>query len=372
MKIAQIAPPWLAIPPKNYGGTEQVLYTLVEELVALGHDVTLFATANTKTSAHLVSFLPKTLREEGVPWSDHLKAYYHLHMALQYIAAHDFDIVHTHLSSAADLYIFPMTAGLALPHIATLHSRFPFDRVQNWTGNADEFYLQQWATLVPTVAISEQARASAPEKLNVIDVVYNGLSTQNFVPIRAKRGDSLVWLGRFVPEKGVHLAVEAAKRVQRPIILAGTVDRYQQASMSYFADVIKPLLDNDQVKYIGPVNQKQKISLLSRAYGFLNPIEWDEPFGMVMIEAMALGCPVISFARGAASELIVDGQTGFLVDTLDEMVARIPQLADIDRGATRMHVEEHFSVHTMAENYLRIYRQLANEPVSRRATRMHR
>ncbi|HEV2662880.1 MAG TPA: glycosyltransferase family 4 protein [Ktedonobacteraceae bacterium] len=363
MKIAQIAPPWLAIPPKNYGGTEQVLYTLVEELVALGHDVTLFATAAAKTSARLVSFLPKTLREEGVPWSDHLKAFYHLQLALQYIAEHDFDIVHTHLSSAADLYIFPMTAGLALPHVATLHSRFPFDRVQNWIGDADDFYLEQWAASVPTVAISEQARDTAPEKLNVIDVVYNGLSTRDFVPTRASRGDFLVWLGRFVPEKGVHLAIEAAKRAQRPIVLAGTVDRYQQASMSYFADVIKPLLDNDQVKYIGPVNQKQKISLLSRAYGFLNPIEWEEPFGMVMIEAMALGCPVISFARGAAPELIVDGQTGFLVDTLDEMVERIPRIADLDRHAARSHVEEHFSARTMAEGYLRVYRALAGVPV---------
>jgi glycosyltransferase involved in cell wall biosynthesis len=303
--------------------------------------------------------LPKTLREEGVPWSDHLNPYYHLHMALQYIAAHDFDIVHMHLSSASDLYIFPLAEALVVPHVATLHSRFPFDRVQNWTGNADAFYLQQWSSSFPIVAISEQARSTAPEKLNIIDVVYNGLSTENFVPTTVKRGDFLVWLGRFVPEKGVHLAVEAAKRARRPIILAGTVDRYQQASMSYFANVIKPLLDNDQVRYIGPVNQKQKISLLSRAYGFLNPIEWEEPFGMVMIEAMALGCPVISFARGAAPELIIDGKTGFLVDTLDEMVTLIPQLAALDRRATRAHVEECFSARTMAEGYLRVYRKLA-------------
>jgi glycosyltransferase involved in cell wall biosynthesis len=172
--------------------------------------------------------------------------------------------------------------------------------------------------------------------------VYNGLPTKDLVPTKRKREEFLVWLGRFVPEKGVHLAIEAAKRAQRPIVLAGTVDRYQQASMSYFADVIKPLLDNEQVKYIGPVNQKQKISLLSRAYGFLNPIEWEEPFGMVMIEAMALGCPVISFAHGAAPELIVDGETGFLVATLDEMVERIPHLTSIDRQVTRAHVEEHF------------------------------
>jgi len=362
MKIAHIAPPWLAIPPKNYGGTEQVLYTLVEEQVALGHDVTLFAPANTKTSAHLVSFFPKALRDENVPWTDHLKAYYHLRLALQHVSSNNFDILHTHLSTSGDLYIFPLTATLSTPHITTLHSRFPFDRVQNWIGDTDDFYLQQWASSVPVVVISENARTDVPPQLNVIDVVYNGLPTKDFVPKGRKRDDFLVWLGRFVPEKGTHLAIEAAKRAQRPIVLAGTIDRHQQASMSYFSDVIKPLLDNDQVKYIGPVNQRQKISLLSRAYGLLNPIEWEEPFGMVMIEAMALGCPVISFARGAAPELIAHGETGFLVHGLDEMVQYIPQLANIDRQQTRAHVEHHFSARAMAEGYLRVYnKQLAGK-----------
>src|SRR5437899_12165471 len=156
MKIGQIGPPWITIPPKNYGGTEIVIFNLVEEQVAQGHDVTLFAPGDAKTSAKHISFFQKSLIDSGIPWPAHLKAYYHLQKSLEF--AREFDIIHTHLSSSSDLYIFPLTAPLATPHITTLHSRFPFDRVQSWTGDADQFYME-WAPLVPMVAISEAARA---------------------------------------------------------------------------------------------------------------------------------------------------------------------------------------------------------------------
>src|SRR5437879_2991871 len=157
MKIAHIAPPWITIPPKNYGGSEIVIYNLVEEQVALGHDVTLFAPGDAKTSARQVSFYPKALVEEGIPWVAHLKAFYHLYKSLGYVR--DFDIVHTHLSSSADMYIFPLTAHLTIPHVTTLHSRFPFDRATNhWTGDADDYFME-WAQSVPLVTISESARA---------------------------------------------------------------------------------------------------------------------------------------------------------------------------------------------------------------------
>ncbi|HLZ80277.1 MAG TPA: glycosyltransferase family 4 protein [Ktedonobacteraceae bacterium] len=357
MKIAQIAPPWITIPPKNYGGSEIVIYNLVEEQVALGHEVTLFAPGDAKTSAKHISFFPKSLIEEGVPWAGHLKAYYHLHKALEYIKQHDFDIVHTHLSSSSDMYIFPLTAALSIPHVTTLHSRFPFDRVQSWTGKADELYME-WAPAVPIVAISESARAEVEHNLNFVGVVHHGLPKQQFLTKQKKRGDFVVWLGRFVADKGPHLAIEAAKKVGVKIVLAGTIDRYQRESINYFNERIKPQIDNDQVRYVGPVNLKQKISLLSRAYGFLNPIEWEEPFGMVMIEAMALGCPVISFARGAAPEIIVHRKTGFLVHNVDEMVRFIPRIAEIDREVTRMYVERNFSVRVMAEKYMKIYNQV--------------
>jgi glycosyltransferase involved in cell wall biosynthesis len=355
MKIAQIAPPWISIPPKNYGGAEVVIYNLIEEFVSQGHDVTLFAPGDARTSAKLVSFFPKSLIERGVPWSAHLKAYYHLYKSLEH--ANEFDIVHTHLSSSSDLYIFPLTASLTTPHVTTLHSRFPFDRVNTWTGDADYLYME-WAPYVPMIAISESARAEVPHKLNFVGVVPHGLMMEQFRPTGRKRGDFFVWLGRFVPDKGVHLAIEAAKRAQVPVVLAGTIDRYSQESIHYFQQVIKPLIDEKQIRYVGPVNMKEKISLLSRARGFLNPIEWEEPFGMVMIESMALGCPVISFARGAAPEIIVSGKTGFLVQDLDEMVACIPRIDEIDRDMTRRYVEEHFSAQVMAGQYIEIYEKL--------------
>lgn len=355
MKIAHIAPPWITIPPKNYGGTEIVIYNLVEEQVAQGHDVTLFAPGDARTSAKHISFFPKSLIDSGVPWPAHLKAYYHLQKSLEH--AHEFDIVHTHLSSSSDLYIFPLTATLTTPHVTTLHSRFPFDRVQSWTGDADHFYME-WAPDVPIVAISEAARDEVPHHLNFVGVVHHGLPMNQFKPTGKKRGDFFVWLGRFIPDKGTHLAIEAAKRTNIPLVLAGTIDRYQQESINYFEDMIKPRIDGQQIKYIGPVNMQQKIRLLSRARGFLNPIQWEEPFGMVMIEAMALGCPVISFARGAAPEIVVHGKTGFLVHDVNEMVRFIPRIDDINREATRLHVECHFSAHVMAEKYVKIYKKV--------------
>lgn len=361
MKIAQIAPPWITIPPRNYGGTESVIYNLVEELVAQGHDVTLFAPGDARTSAKLVSFFPKSLLPEGVPWTSHLKAYYHLHKAVECVREQDFDIVHTHLSSAADMYLFPLSASLSTPHVTTLHSNFPFDRSPTgWTGDADRYYMD-WAPCMPMVAISESARAQVKFPLDFVGVVYNGIDTRQFPPARRKkREDFLVWLGRFTPEKGPHLAIEAARQANVPLVLAGTIDRYVKASVDYFHKEIEPQIDKKRVRYVGPVNLKQKVSLLRRARGFLNPIEWEEPFGIVMIEAMALGCPVISFERGAAPEIVVNCDTGFLVKTLDEMVECIPRLDEIDREALPPYVEQHFSARVMAQNYVKVYEQVIN------------
>jgi glycosyltransferase involved in cell wall biosynthesis len=358
MRIAQIAPPWIAIPPKTYGGTESVLAALVEEQVAQGHEVTLFAPGDARTSAKLVSFFPRSLLQEGVPWTGHLKAFYHLQKSLEQVREQDFDIVHTHLSSASDMYIFPLTATLAVPHVSTLHSHFPFDRGPGtWVGDADRYYMD-WAPCVPIVAISESARAQEKLPLNFVGVVYNGIDLSQYPLQRKKRGDYFVWLGRFTPEKGTHLAIEAAKQAGVPLILAGTIDRYVQQAREYFHEMIEPQIDDQSVKYIGPVNMKQKLSLLGRARGFLNPIEWEEPFGMVMIEAMALGCPVISFARGAAPEIVVDGSTGFLVKNVHEMVQSIARIDEIDRDQARLHVERNFSAQVMAERYTQIYKKV--------------
>ncbi len=363
MKIAQIAPPWLAIPPKNYGGTEAVIYHLVEEQVAQGHNVTLFAPGDAKTSAKHVSFYAQSLIEANIPWNAHLKAYYHLYKSVEAIRQEgDFDIVHTHLSSASDMYLFPLLAGLLTPYVMTLHSRFPFDRVQNWMGDADQFYMRDWGERIPMVAISESAQSEVEYSLNWAGVVHHGLPMQDYMPTNRKVGDSFVWLGRMVPDKGTHLAIEAAKRADVSLIIAGTVDRHQRESVEYFNERIKPQIDNKQIRYIGPVNMKEKVSLLSRARGFLNPIEWEEPFGMVMIESMALGCPVISFARGAASEIIVHRKSGFLVNNLEEMIAFMPRVSELNREAIRAYVERNFSVRVMVENYMKVYKKVRNMP----------
>ena len=359
MRIAQIAPPWIAIPPKQYGGAENVIYHLIEEQVAQGHDVTLIAPGDAKTSAKLVSFYPKSLLESGVPWTMHLKAFYHLQKAVDFIKEQRFDIVHTHLSSSSDMYLFPLTAHLETPHVTTLHSIFPFDRDarSNRTGDADSYYME-WAPLLPMVAISDSARQNVPYPLNFVGVVHHGLYMQDFKPIKRKMSENFVWLGRFMPEKGAHLAIEAAKKAQVPLVLAGVIDRHSKISMDYFEQVIKPQIGKDQITYIGPVNMRQKNNLFGRARGFLNPIEWEEPFGMVMIEFMAMGCPVISFARGAASEIIADGETGFLVDTVDEMVSAIAKIDEIDRDMIRTYVEQNFSSPAMAKNYIEIYKKV--------------
>jgi glycosyltransferase involved in cell wall biosynthesis len=358
MKIAHIAPPWIAIPPKNYGGTEIVVYNLVEEQVAQGHDVTIFAPADARTSARLISFFDKSLQSEGVPWSAHLMPYYHMYRSIEYIKEHDFDIVHTHLSSSSDMYLFPLLSSLATPHVTTLHSRFPFDRVQNRTSRADDCYIEAWGPSIPMVAISESARAEVTYPLNFVGVIHHGLPMQDLVPLAKGPDNYFVWLGRFVRDKAPHLAIQAAKEAGVKLVLAGTIDRHLKDELKYFHEQVEQHFDHEQIKYIGPVNLKEKVRLLGRARGFLNPIEWEEPFGMVMIEAMGLGCPVISFARGAAPELIAHRKTGFLVRDVEEMVCFIPRIGEIDRRATREYVERNFSVRVMAKKYEKVYNKV--------------
>jgi glycosyltransferase involved in cell wall biosynthesis len=371
MKIAHIAPPWIAIPPKNYGGTEIVLYNLIEEQVAQGHDVTLFAPGDARTSAKLISFFPHSLIGTGVPWSGHLKAYYHLHKAVEYIKDHDFDIVHTHLSSSTDMYLFPLMAHSAVPHVMTLHSHFPFDRVQSWTGDADDLYMQ-WVSSVPMILISEQARAELTLPLNIAGVVHHGLPIALFQPTVKQPESFFMWLGRFVPEKGPHLAIKAAKEAGVPLVLAGTIDHHIQKSVDYFEQVIKPHIDNRQVKYVGPVDMKQKIDLLSRSRGLLNPIQWEEPFGMVMIEAMAVGCPVIAFNRGAAPEIVTHRRSGFLVQSVNEMVRCISLIDELDRMVVRAHVQHNFTAYAMAKKYTAVYKKIIASSLGKAVSAMHR
>ncbi|GCF11633.1 glycosyltransferase family 4 protein [Dictyobacter arantiisoli] len=357
MKIAHIAPPWITIPPKNYGGTENVIYNIVEEQVAQGHDVTLFAPGDARTSARLISFFSRSLLESGVPWQAHLKAYFHTYKAIEYLKNHQFDIVHTHLSSSADMYTFPLASQLSIPMVTTLHSRFPFDRVQEWTGDADDFYME-WIKSVPMIAISESAKAEVTYPLHFVGTVPHGLPMHEFKPTTLHPENYLAWMGRFVPEKGAHTAIEVARATGLPLILAGTIDRHIPVSIEYFEREIKPSIDGRQIKYIGPVNMQEKIALLSGARAFLNPITWEEPFGMVILEAMAVGCPVISFARGAAPEVLAHGESGFLVRDKQEMIRALAQIDRLDRRTIRDYVDRNFSAQSMVKKYSEIYQRV--------------
>ena len=365
MRIAHIAPPWISIPPKNYGGTEHVIFQLVEEQVAQGHEVTLFAPGDARTSARQISFFLHALRECDIPWNSHPKAFYHYYKSVEYLKDHskDFDILHTHLSSATDLYLFPLISTLRLPYIATLHSQFPFDRTDRTDEckSADHYYMQ-WISQVPMVAISERAKreemAKAP--LHIIDVIHHGVNLRDF-PQPDSGGtpeNYFVWLGRLVPEKGAHLAIEAAQKAGVPLVIAGIVDEHVPAAKAYFEEQIKPHLDKQHISFIGPVDFKQRNALLHRARGLLNPLQWEEPFGMVMIEAMATGCPVIAFPRGAVKEIITSTSVGLLANSVEEMVKHMQHIDDLDRYKVRKHIEEYFSSRGMAEKYIHAYKKV--------------
>lgn len=354
MKIAHIAPPWIAIPPKDYGGAETVIHSLIEEQVAEGNDVTLFASGDSQTSARLVAFYPQALRAAGISWGEHQKVYYHLQKSLEYVQEHDFDIVHAHLSSGGDLFLFPLLPMLNKPHITTLHSKLPFDEAEIPEELRGGKY-EQWAAYIPFVAISESTRNQQGLPLNFIGMVHHGIDLNLYHSESTRHDDNFLWLGRFVQEKGPHVAIEAARKANVPLILAGTIDKKNQETEAYFYHKIEPEIDNKHIYYRGPVDIPDKIRLMSQARGFLNPIQWEEPFGMVMIEAMALGCPVIAFARGAAPEIVVHGKTGFLVQDSTEMAQYIQRIDEIDRRETRLHVQKKFSSVVMAHGYKEIY-----------------
>ena len=361
MKIAQIAPPWFSTPPTTYGGTEAIVAFIVDELVAQGHDVTLFAPGDSVTSGKLVSFFPRSLIAEGVPWQAALKPYYHLHKSLE--RANEFDVVHTHLSSTADMFMFPLLAGISTPHVTTLHSNFPFDRVNGWIGDADTYYYE-WIEPAPIVTVSQRAKENLPAGLNVAGVVHLGVPMRDYRFSDAKPERYFTWLGRFAPAKGAHHAITAAKLANVPLILAGIVEHGNKESSDYFQAEIAPHLDGERVKYIGPVNMAQKVELLSHARGLLNPIAWEEPGATVVLEAMALGCPVIAFARRVVPELIVHGKTGFLTHDVAEMASYIPRIGEIGRRETHLHVDRNFSSKVMADKYLKIYAALQGKPAA--------
>lgn len=347
MRIAQVAPLYESVPPHTYGGTERVVSYLTEELVRQGHDVTLFASGDSETDAALVACAPESLRlDESV-----IDPIAHLVFQMECVAAEarQFDVIHWHL----DYFHFPMSRRLGVPHLTTLHGRLD---IPDLKPVYDEF------GDMPVVSISNDQRAPLPQA-NWVATVHHGMPPDELVP-RTKPGDYLAFLGRISPEKRADRAIEVARRANIPLRIAAKVD---DTDRQYFDEEIEPLLGASHVEFIGEVGPDAKGDFLANARALIFPIDWSEPFGLVMIEAMACGTPVIAYRLGSVPEVITDGVNGFIVDDLDGAVEAVGRLDEIDRARCRAIFEERFTVERMARDYLRVYEQLIRERAHRPA-----
>jgi glycosyltransferase involved in cell wall biosynthesis len=368
MKILQIAPPWIATPPSGYGGTELVIYNLCKGLFELGHEITLFATKNSSSPGELDYVFAKGLVEMDIDWSASLPPFVHYHQAFH--KADQYDVIHAHLSSGTDLLILPFLSDLAQKGKAalmTIHGHWPYDR----NTYMDPYFKKLYAKDIAAISISRAMQKLLPKEFRDIGYIHNSLDL-NTLSFRARpaihttnsskssrRNDSgyLTWLGKILPDKGTHEAILAAKEAGERLIFGGIVEKYDKLSVEYFHTKIQPLIDDDQIVYVGPLDVKAKNKLLGGAKAFLNPIAWEEPFGMVMVESMACGTPVISYNRGAAPEIIKHGKNGFLVKSRKEMVKAIAVIDTIKRKDCRTYVEEKFSPIAAARKHIEIYQK---------------
>ncbi|MBP0588291.1 glycosyltransferase family 4 protein [Paraburkholderia sp. LEh10] len=339
MRIAQIAPLEEAVPPALYGGTERVVSYLTEALVALGHDVTLFASGDSRTRAHLEAAWPHSLRLDRSicdPLAPHLAMLEHVRRR-----AHEFDILHFHLSYLP----FPVFSQMQTPFVTTLHGRLDLPELRP----VFDLFPQ-----VPVVSISDSQRAPLPAA-NWLDTIHHGVPVDLLTPQPHVRPTYLAFLGRASPEKRVDLAVEIAARAGFPLKIAAKVDKADEA---YFRKVIEPLLAQPHVDFLGEINEVEKSEFLSGALALLFPIDWPEPFGLAMIEAMACGTPVIAFKRGSVPEVIEHGVTGYVVDDVDGAARAATRLAALSRSKVRERFEHRFTSTTMAQRYLDVYASL--------------
>lgn len=342
MRIAQVAPLWERVPPPAYGGIELVVGLLTDELVRRGHEVTLFASGDSISLAKLESVHPQALRLD--PTIKEYGIYEMLQMSRVYEKASEFDIIHSHMGCAA----LPYTKLVKTPTVHTLHGIFTPDNEKMFTHARSQ----------PYVSISD-AQREPRLGLNCVATVYNGidLSTYKFHE-KPQDPPYVAFLGRISPEKGTHLAIEIAKRSGWRLKMAGKVD---VVDVKYFEQEIKPLIDGKQIEYLGEANHEQKNELIGGAVATLFPITWREPFGLVMVESMAAGTPVIAMNLGSTSEVIAHGKTGFLCQSVDEFVEAIDKAAQLNRYACREHVMNHFSVQRMTDGYEAVYQQILAE-----------
>jgi glycosyltransferase involved in cell wall biosynthesis len=350
MKIAQIAPLMESVPPRLYGGTERIVSYLTDELVRLGHEVTLFASADSVTAAELVSCASMALRLDGnvrdpIP-------YYMLMLDRVRELAEEFDILHFHI----DQFHFPLFRQMADRTVTTLHGRQDLPDLKPLYLGFSE---------MPLVSISNDQRGPIANA-NFVATVHHGLPENLHKPIYNPRGGYVAFLGRISPEKRPDRAIRIARTLGIPLKIAAKVDKVDEA---YFREKIVPLLNDPGVEFSGEINERSKTEFLGEARALLFPIDWPEPFGLVMIEAMACGTPVLAFRRGSVSEIIDQEVTGAIVDTMDEAVRMLPQVLALDRHAVRRRFEQRFSSARMATDYVALYRSLLKRPsISERET----
>ena len=338
MRIAQVAPLYERVPPRYYGGTERIVAYLTEELIKQGHQLTLFASGDSLTRGHLIAPCVRSLRLDS-RCEDRLP-YHLLQLEQVFQNATAFDIIHFHI----DYLHYPLSRRIGVPHLTTLHGRLDLP---------DLIPLYREFSEVPVTSISNSQRAPLPW-INWQGTVYHGIPTDLY-KFKKSAGNYLVFLGRISPEKRVDRAIEIAKLAKMKLKIAAKVDINDR---EYMDAAIRPLLDHPLVEFIGEIGDQEKADLLGNAYALLFPIDWVEPFGLVMIEAMACGTPVVAFRRGSVPEIIDDGVTGFIVNDIEGSLQALDQINDFDRERCRKVFEERFSTARMVQDYLKIYDRL--------------
>lgn len=341
MRIAQIAPLTESVPPQLYGGTERVVSYLTEELVRLGHDVTLFASGDSVTSARLHAGWPKALRFDPTVRDVHAPGMVMLEDVMR--QSDEFDVLHFH----RDYWPFSLFARQPVPFVTTLHGRLDLPELMP---------VFERFSHTPVVSISDSQRRPLPPA-NFVRTIYHGMPTDLVMP-RPVKPAYLAFLGRIAPEKRPDRAIRIARRAGVPLKIAAKVDAVDEA---YYRDRIRPLIDGKHIEMLGEIGDAEKSDFLSGAMALLTPIDWPEPFGLVMIEAMAAGTPVIAFNRGSVPEIVEHGLTGFVVEDEPGAIAAVNRVETLPRAAIRRRFEERFSVERMAAEYVDLFQELRAE-----------
>ena len=339
MKIAQVAPLTEAVPPKLYGGTERVVAYLTDALVELGHEVVLFASGDSQTKAELAAIWPRALRLDP-----HVKDYFApVFMELETVArrADEFDMIHAHL----DYFGYPLLQRLGVPSVTTLHGRLDLPELPPLYGLYGD---------MPVVSISNSQREPLPQA-NYVATILHGLP-KDLLQKGDGGGGYLAFLGRISPEKAPDAAIRIAAAARKPIKIAAKIDKVDE---EYYKAVVEPLLGAGDIEFVGEIGEHQKSEFLGNATALVFPIAWREPFGLVMIEAMACGTPVIAFNNGSVPEVLENGVTGFIVENEQQAIEAVAKIHTLDRERIRAEFDRRFTAHHMAQNYLKLYAKLA-------------